>query len=76
MAEERDRQRGQSQADQRENEVTFPHEFDKLGSMGKGGNGLKQERSSLHHIALRRIRILGNWRQRKAGYPTSDLFLY
>jgi hypothetical protein len=43
MVEERDRQRGQSRADQRENEVTFPHEFDKLGNMGKGGNGLKQE---------------------------------
>jgi hypothetical protein len=37
MAEERDRQRGQSQADQRENEVTFPHEFDKLGTWEKVG---------------------------------------
>lgn len=47
-----------SQADQSENEVAFPHEFDKLGNMGKGRNGLKQERISLHHIALRRIECL------------------
>lgn len=26
--------------------------------MGKGGNGLKQERISLHHIALRRTECL------------------